>query len=223
MVPLSSTLRIFPLGEVVLFPGTLLPLHIFEPRYRAMLADALDDDRTIGMVLLRSAASIVETEQSARADRPPVYPVGCAGRVIEHEPLPDGRSIIVLQGVTKFRIRQELDVATPYRSVSVQALYEAPAPAEQMRLWREELRARMTTYLTARAAESDRIDRIFDKLEIERIVNYLCASLPLDALEKQSLLECPTVEHRYRRLCEVIEFKTAEARLGLDSARDVDA
>jgi Lon protease-like protein len=81
----------------------------------------------------------------------------------------------------------------------------------------------MANYLSARSAESERIDRIFDKLEIERIVNYLCASLPLDVLEKQSLLDCATVEQRYRRLCEVIDFKTAEARLGLDSARDVDA
>jgi len=222
MVPLSSILRIFPLAEVVLFPGTLLPLHIFEPRYRAMLADALNDDRTIGMVLLRAGA---RSEAPATGEaRPSVYPVGCAGRVIEHELLPDGRSIIVLQGVTKFRIKSELDVETPYRSVAVQALYEAPAPADQMRIWREDLRTRMSTYLTARSvAESERIDGIFDKLEIERIVNYLCAALPLEVVEKQSLLECATVEQRYRRLCEVIDFKTAEARLGLDSARDVDA
>ena len=213
MQPLPPSIRIFPLGEVVLFPDTLLPLHIFEPRYRKMLSDSLADDRLIGMVLLRG---------SDDAEKPAVYPVGCAGRIVRHEPLADGRSFIVLRGEVRFRIRRELALEEPYRVVEPQALWEAPAPAENMRAWRAELKRRVDAYLSM-AGESEPLEKLFAKQSLERIVNYLCATLPLEVVEKQSLLECSTVEQRFRRLCDLIEFKTAEARLGLDASREADS
>lgn len=214
MIPLADTVRIFPLGEVVLFPDTLLPLHIFEQRYRKMVADSLDADRTIGMVLIR---------RGDPAGNPDIYPVGCAGRIVEHESLPDGRSLIVLQGTVKFRVKSELVSDEPYRLVEAQALYEAPAPAEHMRAWRDQLRARMADYVEALEGDVDALDKLFGKLAIEKLVNCLSSSLPLDVIEKQSLLECATAEQRFERLCELVEYKAAEARLGLDSARDADA
>src|SRR5512132_186939 len=94
---LPPTIPIFPLPTVVLFPNVFLPLHIFEPRYREMVGDALAGDRIIGMVLLR------EGWQKDYEGRPPVYPVGCAGLITFCEPHADGRYNIALRGMEKFR------------------------------------------------------------------------------------------------------------------------
>ncbi len=215
---LPEILRLFPLGEVVLFPDTLLPLHIFEPRYREMLADALAGDRTIAMALVKGARRAV-----AEQENPEVYPVGCAGHVVEHKPLDDGRSMIVLKGGVKFRITGELVDDKPYRNVQAQALHEAPAPIESLRLWRVELKGIMADYAAASSGSSEEVAVVFDQLELRSLVNYLCASMPFDIVEKQSLLECATPEARYGRLCELVAYKTAEARLGLGADRGVDS
>jgi Lon protease-like protein len=108
MLPLS--IPIFPLPNVVLFPSVFLPLHIFEPRYREMLSDALRGDRIIGMVLLKGGRDDIE-------EPPPVYPIGCAGLVSHAETLPDGRSNIILRGLQRFRIVEEAtDLAYRRRS-----------------------------------------------------------------------------------------------------------
>jgi len=223
VIALPPTLKIFPLGEVVLFPDTLLPLHVFEPRYRKMLADALAGDRTIGMVLVRGVDGAITPAPPERPDHPGVYAVGCAGRIVEHEAFEDGRSLIVLRGSVKFRIRRELASDEPYRVVEAQALYEAPVPAEHMRAWRASLRELVADYVGALGGERDAVERVFVKLDLEGLVNYLSASLPLTVVEKQSLLECPTAEHRFHRLCEVLRYRVAEARLGLDATRDTDS
>jgi Lon protease-like protein len=212
--PLPETIRIFPLGEVVLFPDTLLPLHVFEPRYRKLLADSLAGDRLIGMVLIRSGDA---------AGSPDVYPVGCAGRIVRHEPLSDGRSFIVLRGDVRFRIRRELAVSEPYRVIEPQTLYEAPVLAEHMRAWRAELEQRVHAYLRAVGGDLDSLEKVFHRQGLERVVNFLSATLPFEVVEKQSLLECSTVELRCRRLCDLVEFKTAEAKLGLDATREADS
>jgi len=214
VTPIPEIIRIFPLAEVVLFPETLLPLHVFEPRYRKMLADALEGERLIGMTLIREGSA---------AGAPPVYPIGCVGSIVQHERLADGRSLIVLRGGVRFRIKREIDTDEPYRLVEAQAMYEAPIPAEDMRGWRSELHDRLADYLRASGAEVKTLDKIFAKNALERIVNYLSASLPLEVVEKQSLLECPTAEQRFHRLRDLIQFKTAEARLGMDGTRDADS
>ncbi|HEV8395427.1 MAG TPA: LON peptidase substrate-binding domain-containing protein, partial [Vicinamibacterales bacterium] len=98
---LPTTIPIFPLPNVVLFPNVFLPLHIFEPRYREMVADALASDRMIGMVLLRPGW------ERDYEGRPPVYPIGCSGVMTHAERLPDGRYNIVLRGVERFRLLEE--------------------------------------------------------------------------------------------------------------------
>src|SRR6266581_2066741 len=98
---MSDLLPLFPLPNVVLFPNVFLPLHIFEPRYRKMVADAVASDRLIGMVLLRHG-----WEQDYQG-RPPVYPIGCSGLITHVERLADGRYNIVLRGIERFRILQE--------------------------------------------------------------------------------------------------------------------
>ena len=98
---LPPSIPLFPLPNVVLFPNVFLPLHIFEPRYRAMTADALQGDRIIGMALLRPG---YETEYDGR---PAIYDIGCAGVITHSQPLADGRYDVVLRGIEKFRIRSE--------------------------------------------------------------------------------------------------------------------
>ena len=111
------TLPIFPLPNVVLFPNVFLPLHIFEPRYREMVADALDSDRMIGMVLLKPGW---EHEYEGR---PPVYPIGCSGVITHVDRLTDGRYNIVLRGVERFRILEE-DHSRSYRRALVEPVLE---------------------------------------------------------------------------------------------------
>src|ERR687888_1571851 len=122
---LPPTIPIFPLPNAVLFPNVYLPLHIFEARYRAMVADALKGDRIIGMVLLQPGY------EADYEGRPPVYPTGCAGLVTHSEPLPDGRYNIVLRGIEKFRITAE-DHSKPYRLANIDPLPELVPEAERV-------------------------------------------------------------------------------------------
>jgi Lon protease-like protein len=92
-----------------------------------------------------------------------------------------------------------------------------------MRPWRDELRLLVGDYAAALSGERDVVDKVFAKLDLEGLVNYLAASLPLSVLEKQSLLECATAEQRFRRLCNILQYRVAEARLGLDATRETDS
>src|SRR6476469_9463164 len=115
---MSDLLPLFPLPNVVLFPTVFLPLHIFEPRYRDMVAAALDGDRIIGMALLRPGW------EGRYEGRPPIYAVGCAGLITHAERLPDGRYNIVLRGLEKFRVVREYD-DLPYRTAHVDPIMES--------------------------------------------------------------------------------------------------
>src|SRR3954463_14008868 len=112
---MADLLPLFPLPNVVLFPNVFLPLHIFEPRYREMVADALASDRMIGMVLLRPGWD------RDYEGRPPIYSVGCSGVLTHNERLPDGRYNLVLRGIERFRIVEE-DHALSYRRAVVEPL-----------------------------------------------------------------------------------------------------
>src|SRR5688500_14449531 len=121
---LPSTIPLFPLPNVVLFPNVFLPLHIFEPRYRRMVGDALGGDRIIGMVLLRPGW------EANYEGQPPVYAIGCAGLITHAEPRPDGRYSIVLRGLEKFRIVEE-DHSREYRVAQVDTLMEDLSDADR--------------------------------------------------------------------------------------------
>src|SRR5881397_342679 len=114
---MSDLLPLFPLPNVVLFPNVFLPLHIFEPRYREMVADAAADDRMIGMVLLRPGWD------RDYEGRPPIYPIGCSGVMTHLERLPDGRYNIVLRGVERVRILEEEDNRS-YRRARIELMPE---------------------------------------------------------------------------------------------------
>ena len=194
---LPSIIPLFPLPNVVLFPEMSLPLHIFEPRYRKMVQDALVSHRTIGMVMLRPGW------EGDYEGRPPLFERGCAGRIVGSETLPDGRLNIVLKGVARYRIVEE-HAGEPYRLASVAALPEAIGEASILKDVRRKVLAAI-----GRAADGPTTLVVSD-LPDEVFVNGLCQSLSLDPMERQSLLDCDTISERYLRLIAIVEFRTLE-------------
>ena len=196
---LPSTIPIFPLPNVVLFPNVFLPLHIFEPRYRAMVADALKGDRIIGMTLLRPGF------EGDYDGRPSVYPVGCAGLITHSEPLPDGRYNIVLRGMEKFRVVAE-DASRPYRLAHIEAMPESLAEADKQEI--RARRQRLEAILAATIERSSGEPRFPPAVPDDDLVNALAQYLPLDPLERQALLECDGIAARCRALIELLEMRT---------------
>ena len=198
---LPPTIPIFPLPNAVLFPNVFMPLHIFEPRYRAMVSDALAGDRIIGMVLLKAG---FERDYEGR---PAIFPIGCAGVVTHSEPLPDGRFNIVLKGIEKFRVTGE-DTSKPYRLATIDSLPELVPDAERSEL--RQLRMRLETLLAA-AAEREGGDPKFPRaVADEDLVNALAQYMGLEPLERQALLERDGVLARCHGLIELLEIKTIE-------------
>jgi Lon protease-like protein len=194
---LPVSVPIFPLPNVVLFPNVFLPLHIFEPRYRAMVSDALAGDRIIGMVLLKPGY------QADYEGRPPVYGVGCAGVITHADRLEDGRFNIVLRGIEKFRIDSE-DASRPYRVATVTPLPEPVAAAHQPLL--QSQRPRLET-LVAAADRHGRGPRFPPAVPDEDVVNALAQYLELTPIERQALLERDGVLARGEALVELLEMK----------------
>ena len=109
----AQRLSIFPLSGVILFPGLQVPLHIFEPRYRALVSDSMARDRQIGMIQPRGPG-----------DPPALFGMGCVGRIVDVEALDDGRYNLVLEGFARFRVLRELDVTTPFRQIEAELITE---------------------------------------------------------------------------------------------------
>jgi Lon protease-like protein len=192
---------LFPLPNVVLFPDVPLPLHVFEPRYRAMVEDALGSHRTIGMALLKPG---YEAEYHGR---PPIYPIGCAGTIVREERLDDGRFNIVLQGRQRFRVVEEHG-GSPYRLASVEPLNEQPSGDHSSlgQLGRAVLES------ISRLGESSVV--VHGDVSPALLVNGLCQELDLPVVEKLDLLACESVESRARRLLELLEFHRLERTTG---------
>ena len=189
---------IFPLEVTMLFPGVSRPLHIFEPRYRAMVADALKGDRIIGMTTLKPGY------EANYEGRPPVYDVGCAGLITEVEELPGGRFNIELRCIAKFRVTGEDDSRT-YRLARVEAVPEVLDDAEKATL--HKLRQRLEELITV---GSD--SKVPPETSDEELVNMVAQYLPLDAAERQGLLELKSALVRARALIELIEVKKTKPR-----------
>jgi len=193
---LPSFIPIFPLPNVVLFPEVPLPLHIFEPRYRAMVRDAAAGSGLIGMVLLRDGW---EPEYHAAPD---IYRVGCAGKIVETTPLPDGKFNIVLAGLREFEIVSEQRERL-YRQASV--VWREHAPAEAVP---KDLRAALVHAIEqhlGRTADDDLLAMLGDAaLSDATLVNFFAFWLELSPVEKQCLLEERGGTPRARRLLEIL-------------------
>lgn len=201
----TSTIPIFPLPSVVLFPNVFLPLHIFEARYRQMVADALSGDRIIGMTLLKAG-------HDEAGERPPVYPVGCSGVITHVERLADGRFNLVLRGVEKFRILDEDQPSRGqlYRTAVISPLDEAVSDLERAALSaeRRRLESRLAPLFERARAESFLPQSMPDA----DLVNALAQYLEFDPVERQALLEQPGPVARCRAMMELLEVKALVER-----------
>jgi Lon protease-like protein len=185
-------LSIFPLTGAVLYPGLQLPLHIFEPRYRAMVKDALARDRRIGMI-----------QPQKPEDGAPLFNVGCVGKIIDVEALEDGRFNLVLEGEARFRVLRELEVITPFRQVEAELLEElehlALSPVERAGFERE---AKRFADVQGYAVNWEAVMRLDDASLIDGVSQIA----PFDAAAKQALLEAPDIAARCELLIQLMQF-----------------
>lgn len=203
---LSRFIPIFPLPNMVLFPGVPLPLHIFEPRYRQMVRDALAGARVIGMTLLRPGW------EPDYHGAPEVYRVGCAGKIVESTPLPDGRFNIVLAGLSEFEIVSE-QRERAYRQASVVWRSTSEGITLPAAL-RGDLVGMIERY-GGRAGGAGARTLLADTTVGDRaLVNFFACWLDLTPVEKQCILEEADLEARARRLLEILEFHCYAAQAG---------
>jgi Lon protease-like protein len=192
---------LFPLG-IVLLPTERIPLHIFEPRYRTMVADALAADRVIGMVLLRPGW------ESDYDGRPAVYPIGCAGLITHAERLHDGGYNIVLQGLEKFRILDEDETRT-YRLARIDSIAEVSSGEHRAEI--REARRRLESLLVPQPDGRGIDPKVPATMPDEDLVNALAQYLEFEPVEKQALLERDGLLSRCRSLIELLEMKVMAA------------
>jgi len=198
---MSRNLRVplFPLPGAILFPRSQLPLHIFEPRYRDMVRDAVDGPGRIAMI------------QPHRLDdynRAPLYGVGCVGEIVGVEELEDGRFNIVLLGSNRFRMVRETDADAAYRcaEVDIEAFDdEEPAPLALVQRAEVEREARRLGDAMGLAVDWNAVNRLDD----EMLVNAIAQVAPFDVGAKQALLEQPTLPGRADLLVQLMQFHRA--------------
>jgi len=203
---LPLVIPVFPLDGVLLLPGGQLPLNIFEPRYLNMLDDVMSGERMIGVIQTRPNGAGPDDEHG-----PSLAPIGCAGRVTSFAETSDGRYLITLTGVCRFRAGDELPARTPYRQVRADfSSFEAdlrqdgpstagadPAP----------LLAALRRYLDHRGLAIDWTSA--ETAPSDALINSLSMALPFDPMEKQALLEAPTMADRRETLVALLEIDAA--------------
>jgi uncharacterized protein len=185
---LPEIIPVFPLTGSLLLPGNLLPLNIFEPRYRNMVADALDGDQVIGMVQPVTPRQDNWVASAQQPENPEIYAIGCLGRIEEHEPQDDGRYLIVLRGVARFRVLRELPLQRGYRRVA--------ADYSEFQRDFDELNVFLNPSQIMRAlrafGEKHDLELDYDLLASVpgiSLLNGLSVALPFPPAEKQALLE----------------------------------
>ena len=191
-------ISLFPLGGAVLYPGLQLPLHIFEPRYCAMVSDSLARDRMIGMIQPREA--------ERQGAKPALFDIGCLGRITEVEALDDGRFNLILEGKSLFRLVRELDAPTLFRQAEGELIAtpvdEALAAVERAALDNEA--RRFAAWLGYRV-DWDGVAQLDDTT----LVNAIAQIAPFDVASKQALLEAPTINARAELLMQLMRFATS--------------
>ena len=197
---LPLVIPVFPLDGALLLPGGQLPLNIFEPRYLNMFDDAMSGERIIGMV---------QTRAGGDDERPNLAPVGCAGRVTSFAETSDGRYLVTLTGVCRFRVGAELPARSPYRQVRADFtafeddLHEAPptsaTPGDGLSLL-----GALRRYLDHRGLAIDWTSA--EAAPSDALINSLAMALPFEPVEKQALLEAPTLADRRETLVALLEI-----------------
>ncbi|MEQ8379890.1 LON peptidase substrate-binding domain-containing protein [Parvibaculum sp.] len=210
---LPGAIPVFPLAGAILLPRGQLPLNIFEPRYLKMVDDALRGERIIGMVQPDGEAAILASQMPDRS--PPLCGVGCAGRITSFAETGDGRVVITLTGISRFRTGTELTAMTPYRQCEVswdEFADDLIAGHEQDAVSREKLLEILKEYLDTHGLQADW--RAIKLSSNETLVNSLCTISPYGPREKQALLEARTLEDRNQMLIALTEQALRELSPG---------
>jgi Lon protease-like protein len=196
-VKAATRLSIFPLTGALLFPRMHLPLHIFEPRYCAMVAESLARDRRIGMI--QPSGVTAPSGHSA----PPLFNMGCVGRIAEVEALDEGRYNLVLEGLSRFVMLRELTVETPFRQVEAELITE-PEDAILEMVERAQLERESRRFADAQgyAVDWEAVSRLDD----EALVNGIAQVAPFDGAAKQALLEAKTLSERAELIIQLMQF-----------------
>ena len=190
----NQRLSIFPLAGALLFPRIHLPLHIFEPRYKALVSDSLARDRRIGLIQPRDDSLV-----------PRLFDVGCVGRIAEVEALDDGRYNIVLEGIARFRLVTELDAGTPFRQVEAEIGAFSDETDETLpHILRAEFEREARRFAASRQIEVN-WDALVE-LDDEALVNGSAQIAPFDIASKQALLEAPSLVARADLLIQLLRF-----------------
>ena len=196
---LPATLPVFPLPGVLLLPRGRLPLNIFEKRYLAMFDDAIAGDRLIGMI---------QPSETEPEPAPPLYPVGCAGRITQFSETDDGRCLVTLAGIARFRIVEELPLKRGYRRVTADWTPYAPdLKAQGCSIDRAKLIALLQEYFRKHglSANWEAIENAPD----ERLLTSLAMICPFDPCEKQALLEADCLADRAQIMMTLLEIAIA--------------
>jgi Lon protease-like protein len=201
LTDLGGAARLFPLPNLVLFPAVMQPLHIFEPRYRQLMADALEDDRLIAMALLCPG-----WEENYHK-RPPIHPVVCLGRIHKEERLADGRYNLLLHGLQRARVVEEVKVPKLYRVARLQLLEDVPPCSEQReQKLRRCLGEQMGRWFASKALSPDQMQVLLaSSLRLGVLCDIFSFALPMPVEMKQKLLEELVVERRLHCLQAFLE------------------
>ena len=207
---LPEVVPVFPLAGVLLLPRAMLPLHIFEPRYRAMVRDAMHGDGLIGMIQpLRDGD-----------DNPPIFDIGCLGKIVQSKSLDDGRYLISLQGVSRFRVSEELEPhGDGYRRVRADyADFRRDLDGRRgARINRKALIKGLMRYFNRRDVGADM--KAIRRADDETLVNVLCMACQFADNEKQALLECDGTAERAAMLITLFAMSGFRAADGDGPAR----
>lgn len=189
----AKRISIFPLAGAILLPGMQLPLHIFEPRYRALVGDALARDRLIGMIQPKGGGAT-----------PPLFDVGCLGRIGDVEALDDGRYNIVLEGVQRFTLLRELDVTTAFRQIEAE-LWDEDEADDLLSLGERaalEFESRRFAEAQGYAVDWSAVGQLDDF----SLVNVIAQIAPFDVAAKQALLEARGLAERCDLIVQLMQF-----------------
>jgi len=193
-----NTISIFPLSNAIFFPNTVLPLNIFEPRYKKMTEDALLNDKLIGMV---------QTKNYKNTFKPEVFNVGCLGKIETHSKTPDGRYLINLTGLIRFKILYELETNLPYRKFKVS--YEDYLEDLEKIKFSDKINVIDLIDKTRKFFKIHQLStdwKIVEKVEPNQLVNSLSMICPFSVSEKQTLLEAKNLIERTNLINQIINF-----------------
>jgi len=195
---LPEEISIFPLSNAIFFPNTILPLNIFEPRYKKMTEDALSNDKLIGMV---------QTKNYKNIGKPEVFNVGCLGKIETHSKTPDGRYLINLTGLVRFKIVSELETNLPYRKFKVS--YEDYLEDLEKIKFSDKINVIDLIDKTRKFFKIHQLStdwKVVEKVETDQLVNSLSMICPFSVSDKQTLLEAKNLTERTNIINQIINF-----------------